>query len=320
MLKAVILEDHAVHAGDMDWSGVRPLVDQLDIWEDTPQELVIQRLQGAQAAILNKRVIDEAVLAACPDLRWVGVIATGTDNLDLDACRRHGVLAANAPGYSTYSVAQFVFSLLLAACQCTERWNAGIRNGYWKVQPAPYASLPQVELYGKTFGVYGYGNIGRQAARIAKAFGMRVIVCTRTVRPQYAGDGVEFVSRAQLLAESDVISLHCPLTPATRGMIDAAALAACKPGCILVNTARGALVDEAAVAAACAAGRLAFYLADAYAVEPLPDDSPLRRLDNVILTPHIAWATGAALHNLEQIVTENLASWIAGHPANIVNG
>ena len=319
MLKAVILEDHAAHPGDLDWSAVRPLVDVLDIWSDTPKSQMISRLQGAQAAIINKRVINEAVLDACPELKWVGVIATGTDNIDLEACRRHGVLVANAPGYSTYSVAQFAFSLLLAACQCTARLDQGLRAGYWKEQPAPYGTLPQVELYGKTFGVYGYGNIGRQAARIARGFGMEVLACTRTVRPEYAGDGVTFVDLDTLLARSDVISLHCPLTEQTRGLISAARLAQVKPGCILINTARGRLVDEDAVAAACTGGRLGWYLADAFGHDPLRPESPLLACENTILTPHVAWTTGAALHNLERIVTRNLQSWLEGRPENIVN-
>ena len=188
-------------------------------------------------------------LSRCPNLKWVGIIATGTDNLDLAACRRHGVSVANVPAYSTYSVAQMAFSLLLAICQCPERQDRAVRDGYWQLEvPASYGILPQVELYGKTFGICGYGNIGRQTARLAQAFGMRVLVWTRTVRPAYANDGVTFVDLDTLLAESDIVSLHCPATPATRGLINADALAKMKPGAILLNTARGALVEEAAVA------------------------------------------------------------------------
>ena len=162
---------------------------------------------------------------------------------------------ANVPGYSTYSVAQMTFSLLLAICQCAERYNRAMKAGHWQLDiPAEYGLLPQMELLDKTFGVYGYGSIGRQTARIARAFGMKVLVCTRTVRPEYAEDGVEFVDVDTLLARSDVLSLHCPATPATRGLINAGALAKAKPGMILLNTARGALVDEEAVADACRAG------------------------------------------------------------------
>ena len=176
-----------------------------------------------------------------------------------------------------------------------------------------------MELYGKTFGIYGYGSIGRQTARIARAFGMRVLVCTRTVRPEYAADGVEFVPFADLLKESDVLSLHCPATPQTRGLIGAEALAQMKPGAILLNTARGALVDEAAVTAALRSGQLGFYGADAFATEPLPADSPLRKEPHALLTPHIAWTTKEALQNLMDITTRNLRTFLDGNGEHIVN-
>ena len=181
---------------------------------------------------------DEEILQQCPNLKWVGIIATGTDNLDLEACRRHGVAVANVPGYSTYSVAQMTFSLLLAICQCAERYNRAVKQGCWQLDiPESIGLLPQMELYGKTYGVYGYGSIGRQSARIARAFGMEVLVCTRTVRPEYAADGVEFVDYDTLLRRCDILSLHCPATPQTRDLVNAEALAKMKPGAILLNTA-----------------------------------------------------------------------------------
>ena len=211
-------------------------------------------------------------------------------------------------------------SLLLTLCQCPERQDRALRDGYWQLDiPAKYGILPQVELYGKTFGVCGYGNIGRQTARLAQAFGMRVLVWTRTVRPEYAGDGVEFVDLDTLLAQSDVVSLHCPATPATRGLIGAEALAKMKPGAVLLNTARGALVDENAVAAALESGRLGWYAADAFAAEPLPADSPLRCAPHTLLTPHVAWATGGALKRLMEITARNLSTFLAGKGENIVN-
>lgn len=320
-MKAVILESCVMRPGDLDWSGVHALVPDTAEYTRTAYAEIAPRVGGAQLAFINKCRIDEAVLAQCPDLEWIGITATGTDNIDLAACRRRGVRVANVPGYSTYSVAQLTFSLLLAACQCAERYNRAVRAGYWQLDvPAEYALLPQTELWGKTFGVFGYGSIGRQSARIARAFGMRVLTCTRTVRPEYAADGVEFVDFDTLLARSDVLSMHCPATPATRGVIDAAALQKMRPGAVLLNTARGALVDEAAVAAALHSGRLAFYGADAYSTEPLPPDSPLRAEPHALLTPHIAWATQEALQRLMDITTENLRSYLAGAGQNIVNG
>ena len=217
-MKAVILESCVMEPGDLDWSGVKELVPDTVSYVRTAYEEIAPRIGDADLVLLNKCRIDENILAQCPNLKWVGIIATGTDNLDLEACRRHGVAVANVPGYSTYSVAQMTFSLLLAICQCAERYNRAMKAGHWQLDiPAEYGLLPQMELLDKTFGVYGYGSIGRQTARIARAFGMKVLACTRTVRPEYAEDGVEFVDVDTLLARSDVLSLHCPATPATRG-------------------------------------------------------------------------------------------------------
>lgn len=319
-MRAVILESYVMREGDLDWSGVRALVPDCASYVRTSYEQTAARIGGADFVLLNKCRVDEAILEQCPNLKWIGIIATGTDNLDLAACRAHGVSVANVPGYSTYSVAQMTFSLLLAICQCAERYNRAVKQGCWQLDiPESCALLPQTELYGKTFGVYGYGSIGRQSARIAKAFGMEAIACTRTVRPEYAADGVEFVDFAALLARSDVLSLHCPATPATRGLINAAALAQMKTGAILLNTARGALVDEDAVCAALHSGKLGFYGADAFAAEPLPADSPLRAEPHAVLTPHVAWTTAEALQRLMDITTENLRSFLAGSGKNIVN-
>lgn len=289
-MKAVILESYVMEEGDLDWSGVKALVPDTTSYVRTAYEEIAPRIGDADIVLLNKCRMDEKILQQCPNLKWVGIIATGTDNLDLEACRRHGVAVANVPGYSTYSVAQMTFSL-----------------------------LPQMELYGKTYGVYGYGSIGRQSARIARAFGMEVLVCTRTVRPEYAADGVEFVDYDTLLRRCDILSLHCPATPQTRGLVNAEALAKMKPGAILLNTARGALVDEEAVAAALHSGQLGFYGADAFVTEPLPQESPLRAEPHAILTPHIAWTTREALQNLMDITTRNLRTWLEGNGEHIVN-
>ncbi|OUN40671.1 lactate dehydrogenase [Faecalibacterium sp. An77] len=319
-MKLVILESYVMEPGDLDWSGLRALVPDVAEYVRTPYDQIAQRIGDAELVVLNKCRMDEEILSKCPNLRWVGIIATGTDNLDLEACRRHGVSVANVPAYSTYSVAQMAFSLLLAICQCPERQDKALRDGYWQLEiPAGYGILPQVELYGKTFGVCGYGNIGRQTARLARAFGMEVLVWTRTVRPEYAQDGVTFVDLDTLLAKSDIVSLHCPATPATRGLVNGEALAKMKPGAILLNTARGALVDEAAVAQALTNGHLGYYAADAFAVEPLPADSLLRTAPRTLFTPHVAWATGGALKRLMEITARNLETFLAGAGENIVN-
>ena len=298
-MKAVILESYVMEEGDLDWSGVKALVPDTTSYVRTTYEEIAPRIGDADIVLLNKCRMDEEILQQCPNLKWVGIIATGTDNLDLEACRRHGVAVANVPGYSTYSVAQMTFSLLLAICQCAERYNRAVKQGCWQLD------IPE--------------SIGLLSARIARAFGMEVLVCTRTVRPEYAADGVEFVDYDTLLRRCDILSLHCPATPQTRGLVNAEALAKMKPGAILLNTARGALVDEEAVAAALHSGQLGFYGADAFVTEPLPQESPLRAEPHAILTPHIAWTTREALQNLMDITTRNLRTWLEGNGEHIVN-
>lgn len=320
-MKLVILERYALKDGDLDWSEIRELADEVETYPRTAPDEVIPRLRGAQFAVANKVNINEAVLRACPDLQWVGMTSTGTDSLDLEACRRHGVLVANVPGYSTPSVAQCAFALLLELCMSPGRFDASVRNGHWQTDiPADAGVFTPYELYGKMFGVLGYGAIGRAAASIAQAFGMRVICHTRTVRDEWLGRGVEFVGLDELFRCSDVISLHCPLTEQTRGIVSRERLALCRPGARIVNTARGLLVDEQAVCDALCAGQLAGYAADVAGVEPMRADNPLLAAPNTILTPHMAWTTQGALDRLTKAVTQNLRSFLAGHPENIVNG
>lgn len=319
-MKLVILERYALEDGDLDWSECCQLADEVETYPRTAPEDVISRLRGAQLAIVNKVNINEEVLCACPDLQWVGVTATGTDSLDLAACRRHGVPVANVPGYSTASVAQCAFSLLLELCMSPGRFDASVRNGHWQTDISPDAGiLPLRELAGKTFGVVGYGAIGRTSAAIAQAFGMHVICHTRTVREDGIARGVEFVDADELFRRSDFISLHCPLTDATRGIVSREHLALCKPGAMIVNTARGALVDEQAVCDALCEGRLGGFASDVASVEPMRADNPLLAAPRTILTPHMAWATRESLARLTRIVADNLRSYLAGKPENIVN-
>ena len=318
-MKIVVLDSYCVRPGDLDWTGLYDLADVVEEYPRTPPEQLIDRLRDADFAVSNKCRIDDAVLDACPRLRWVGLTATGTDSLDLEACHRHGVAVANVPGYSTESVAQHGFALLLELANSIAGRAASLRDGYWQTGvPDSYGIHPHFELAGRTFGVVGYGAIGRAAARIAKGFGMRVLAYTRHVKPEYAADGVEFVPFEQLLEDSDVVSLHCPATAETRGMINKAALAAMKPGAILLNTARGALVDEAAVCAALKSGHLGYYASDVAAHEPVRLKDELLHCPNVLLTPHVAWATQEALARLSAEVCANLEAFLQGERRNLV--
>lgn len=318
-MKLVILESYALRQGDLDWSGLAALADEVTCYPRPPYDEIASRIGDAELVIVNKCRIDGPVLEACPRLRWVGVTATGTDSLDVEACRRRGVAVCNVPGYSTASVAQLAATLLLAGCQRLRDYDQAVRAGSWQLDlPPELAAHPGIELAGKTLGIVGYGAIGRQVARVAAALGMRVLVHTRTPRP--GADGVEFVPLETLLAESQAISLHCPATDQTHHIIRQETLALCRPGLVLVNTARGALVDHAALLEALDSGRVAFYGTDVADVEPPAANSPLRSHPRVLLTPHIGWTSPESLARLTAIMEANLRSFLAGQPENLVNG
>ncbi len=318
-MKLVILESYALRQGDLDWSGLAALADEVTCYPRTPYDQIAARIGDAELVIVNKCRIDGPVLDACPQLRWVGVTATGTDSLDVEACRRRGVAVCNVPGYSTASVAQLAVTLLLAGCQRLRDYDQAVRAGSWQLDlPPELAGHPGIELAGKTLGIVGYGAIGRQVARAAAALDMRVLVHTRTPRP--GADGVEFVPLETLLAESQAISLHCPATDQTHHIIRRETLALCRPGLVLVNTARGALVDHAALLEALDSGRVAFYGTDVADVEPPAASSPLRSHPRVLLTPHIGWTSPESLARLTAIMEANLRSFLAGKPENLVNG
>lgn len=318
-MKLVILESYALRQGDLDWSCLAALADEVTCYPRTPYDQIAARIGDAELVIVNKCRIDGPVLDACPQLRWVGVTATGTDSLDVEACRRRGVAVCNVPGYSTASVAQLAVTLLLAGCQRLRDYDQAVRAGSWQLDlPPELAAHPGIELAGKTLGIVGYGAIGRQVSRAAAALDMRVLVHTRTPRP--GADGVEFVPLETLLAESQAISLHCPATDQTHHIIRRETLALCRPGLVLVNTARGALVDHVALLESLDSGRVAFYGTDVADVEPPAASSPLRSHPRVLLTPHIGWTSPESLARLTAIMEANLRSFLAGKPENLVNG
>ena len=316
---AVILDSFALREGDLDWRALEQCVRVTARYPRTAYEDIAPRLAGADIAIVNKARIDEAVLCACPRLSFVCVTATGTDSLDIEACRRHGVPVANVPGYSTRSVAQHTLALLLALCGCPGRYDAALRAGHWQLDlPQDGSLFAQRELFEKTLGVVGYGAIGAQVAALGCALGMRVLCATRT--PRRDENGVRFVPLLTLLAESDAITLHCPARPETLRLLNEETLALCRPGVLVVNTARGALVDEPAMAKALCAGRVGGFAADVAAAEPLSPESPLLCAPHTLFTPHIAWASPEALARLCAAVAENVEAFLRGQPKNLVNG
>ncbi len=326
-MEIVILDGYSVTQTDLSWDSLAALPDvQLQVYDRTRPEQTIERCAGATAILTNKVVLSAEVIAALPSLRYIGVLATGYNVVDLEAARARGIVVTNIPAYSTDSVAQLVFAHLLNVTNSVVHYAAANHQSSaeqpsrWSVSPDFFwADTPLTELSGKTFGVFGLGNIGSAVARIAQAFGMRVLAVTSRV-PEALPVGVERVEWESLLEEADVLSLHCPLTPSTRGMINKASLARMRSTAILINTGRGPLVDEQAVAEALAENRLAAYCADVISVEPAAPDNPLLSAPRCFLTPHIAWATREARRRLIAIATQNLVAFAEGHPMNVVNG
>jgi D-3-phosphoglycerate dehydrogenase / 2-oxoglutarate reductase len=276
---------------------------------------LIDRLRGADA-LINIRAyskFDRALFQALPDLKTIAILGTGTDNVDLAAATDHGVLVSNTPGASTVSVAEMAFTLMLAAAKHVPTADRAMRSGEWK-------HIQGTEIKGKTLGVVGLGAIGQEMAAMGKAFGMKVLAWSLTRDPERAERlGVTLVELDELFASSDVVSLHLRASDRTTGMIGRRELEIMKPSAILVNTARGALVDEAALVDALSSGTIAAAGLDAFVQEPLPAGSPLLALDNVVLSPHMAWVTGEASQRLRQMPVDNLIAFFEGRPTNVVN-
>lgn len=316
-MKIVILEGYASNPHDLDWDGFRQYGD-VTVYDNTLPGQVIERCKDAEIVFINKVPMTEAVFAACPSIRMVGLFATGYNVVDLAAASAHGVTVCNVPGYSTHAVAQMTWALLLEATQQVGLHNTAVHDGQWQNAALfCFWNKPLTELLGKTMGIVGYGAIGRTVGAVAQAFGMRLLVTAR--HPKLVPEGAEFVDLPELLRRSDVVSLHCPQTAENLHMIDAEALARMKDGAILINTARGGLIDEAAVAAALQSGKLACYGADVVSKEPILAENPLLTAPNCILTPHIAWAPKETRVRLHAIAVENLRAFLAGTPQNVVN-
>ena len=282
----------------------------------TPPEMLIERLQGADVVICNKTQITAAVMAACPSLKYVGLFATGYNNIDVEYAAAHGVTVCNVPGYSTEAVAQHTFSLLLGVTNRVHQYNQTVAQGDWiRSRTFSYFPMPLTELCGKTIGIVGYGAIGRRVGDMARAFGMQVLVCGR--RPIPDAD-VRQVSFEELLSQSDVVSMHCPLNADSQGMMNAAAFAKMKPGAIFINTSRGGLVEEQALREALDSGHLLGAGVDVLQTEPMTPDCPLYGAKNLLITPHIAWAGLETRRRLMGVVAENLRRWMAGEPQNRV--
>ncbi|BCA78898.1 D-2-hydroxyacid dehydrogenase [Desulfuromonas sp. AOP6] len=318
-MKIVVLDGYTLNPGDLSWDSLQAL-GECAIYERTPAPQVVERCRGAEAVLTNKVVFSAEVLDQLPELRYIGVTATGYNVVALEEVRRRGITVTNVPGYSTASVAQMVFALVLELTQQVGHHDHLVRQGRWSASPDfCFWDRSLTELDGRTMGIVGYGQIGRAVSRIAGAFGMRVLV--HTAHPEKYGESEEvtFVELPELFARADVISLHCPLTPQTEGLVDETRLATMKKTALLINTGRGPLVDEAALAAALNSGRIAGAGLDVLGSEPPSPDNPLLTAKNCFITPHIAWATQEARQRLLDITVANLAAYQRGEAANVVS-
>ncbi|MBQ7872245.1 MAG: D-2-hydroxyacid dehydrogenase [Oscillospiraceae bacterium] len=316
-MKLVILDAYASNPGDLSWDLFSEF-GELAIYDRTPAELAVERIGDAELVFLNKTPLSRDILAACPKLKLVVVLATGYNVVDVAAARDLGITVCNVPAYSTQAVTQMTFALLLEMTQRVGMHARAVREGQWQRNPDfCFWNAPLSELAGKTLGIVGYGAIGQAVGQVALAFGMKLLVTARHEKP--VPEGARFVTLEELLAQSDVVSLHCPQTPENLHMINAAALSQMKDGALLINTARGGLIDEAAVAAALASGKLGGFAADVVAREPILESNPLLTAPNCYLTPHIAWAPFETRQRLHRIAAENVRAFLKGEPQNVVN-
>ena len=316
-MKIVVLDGYAANPGDVSWEAMQSL-GELTVYDRTAPDEVLERAAEADAVLTNKVVITAAMMVQLPALKYIGVLATGYNVVDVKAAREQGIIVTNIPAYSTDSVAQLTFAHILNITHRVGHYASQNRQGRWSSNPDfVYWDTPLIELSGKTMGIVGLGSIGMKVATIARQFGMDVFALT-SKNSSDLPQGLQKTTLDGLLAISDVLSLHCPLTDDTYHLIDAKALSKMKPGAILINTGRGPLVDEEAVAKALESGQLMAYGADVMSVEPPQPSNPLLRCPNAYLTPHIAWATFEARQRLMQIAVDNLQCFIDGQPQNVV--
>jgi glycerate dehydrogenase len=314
-MKIVVLDGYTLNPGDLSWEGLEKL-GECTVHDRTSSNQLIARAEGARVLLTNKVVLDADAIQQQPDLAYIGVLATGYNIVDIDAAAEKGIIVTNVPAYSTDSVAQLVFAFLLEVVNSVKHHSDAVHDGRWSSSPDfSFHETPLAELAGMTMGIIGFGAIGRAVARIAEAFGMSVIVHTRTPGQN---DGVRYADLDTIFTESDVVSLHCPLTPETEGLVNRDRLKLMKKAAILVNTSRGPVVDETALAHALNSGQIAAAAVDVLSAEPPPEDNPLLTARNCIITPHIAWATHAARKRLMDTVVRNVKAWMSGQPVNVV--
>ena len=318
--KLVVLDGHTLNPGDLDWGPLKALVDECDIHDRTDMEDIVDRAEGAELVLTNKTPVSVDTLVKLPDLKYIGVLATGFNIVDTSSAKSRGIPVTNIPSYGTQSVAQMTMALLLELTQHVGSHSNAVKNGEWVQCPDfCFWKHPLVELDKRTMGIIGYGRIGQQVANLARAFGMKILATKRASTKQEEHQDVSFTSLDELLQQSDVVSLHCPLTPETQFLINGKRLSQMKPSAFLLNTSRGPLVDERALADALMQGNIAGAGIDVVELEPPRSESLLYQAPNCYITPHIAWATQAARSRLFNTAVENVKCFLQGNPQNVVN-
>ena len=317
-MKLINLDASALNPGDLSWDVLNQF-GEVTLYQRTESEAeAIRRIGDHEIVLTNKVPITESLLAACPNIKLICIQATGYNIVDTAACTRRDIPVCNVPDYGTAAVAQFTLALMLELCHRIGYHDAVVHNGKWCASPTfCFWDTPQMELGGKTLGIIGFGRIGQATAKLAQAFGMRVITTSRTKRENDLG--IEYVDMDTLLTQSDFVSLHCPLFAENTQMVNADFIGKMKDGAFLINTARGGLLDEQAVADALASGKLAGAAVDVVTEEPMKEYNPLLKCPNCIITPHIAWAPVESRQRLMDCVEENIRCYLSGHPQNVVN-
>jgi glycerate dehydrogenase len=318
-MKIVVLDGYTLNPGDLSWSDLLNLGDVV-LYDRTPGDKIIERSIDAEVLITNKTPLSEEIINSLPKLKYIGVLATGYNVVDITAAKRNNIIVTNVPSYSTLSVAQLTFALLLELCHHVQRHNDSVMEGKWvQSHDFSYSDFPLIELSGKSFGIIGFGNIGKKVADIATVFGMNIIAASGHQNDQSSRKNFRWAEINEVLEQADVVSLHCPLLPETKGLINAVSLKRMKKSAFLLNTSRGPVIVEQDLADALNNGIIAGAGIDVLSIEPPEKNNPFFKAKNCLITPHIAWATKEARIRLMNVAVNNLAAFIKGKPINVVS-
>jgi glycerate dehydrogenase len=318
-MKIVVLDGYTENPGDLSWEGLESLGD-LTVYDRTIEADIVGRINNAEIVISNKVPLDRKTIITCPKMRYIGVLATGFNVVDIGAAKERGVIVTNIPAYGTAAVAQFAIALLLEICHHVGHHSEAVRQGRWSSNPDfCFWDHPLIELAGKTMGIIGFGRIGQNVARIAVALGMNILAYDAQRDPSVENDHCRYVELHEVLSQSDVISLHAPLTSETKGIINGESIGKMKDGVIILNNSRGQLIVETDLKEALDLGKVSAAGLDVVSSEPINNDNPLLQARNCIITPHISWASKESRQRLMDIAVENLSSFLAGSPINVVN-